>query len=345
MNAPGFRRFSAPVSLRPALLALGVAALLPGCITHRIEVKKEGPRRQQQWARICKDSALMSALAYRDPKVPLGELRPPAKCDLNQSMTEAEQHACYAARLKHEGWRLRGTCERGEKDEGRGLYFDVWQNDTVSPRRIVFSFRGTHGGPDWGANLRWFRFFGHPGRDHYDIAREESVPVIEKLWQEDSKRRPVISTTGHSLGGGLAQQVLYAAADKVYFCIALDPSPVTAWKDLKTPVQMRYRGLANRSEFAQYRIVRAYADGEILSYARGALLPFYKEDTLTRSVEFDVQGSTTAIGRHSMNLLANRIVELAEQPIPPQSTLEFVPTPPKPSYRYHETPEFQTAER
>jgi pimeloyl-ACP methyl ester carboxylesterase len=279
------------------LSALFVTMTLVGCASSRVEVKKEQGGRARQWALLCQDSAMMSALAYRN--------NPPA--ELNEKLRE------YERKLNGSGWYRRGSINRTEGD-GRGLYFEVWQNDQRQPRRICFSFRGTHGGADWGANLRWFRVVTHGRGDHYEAARAECIGLIYKFEKEAHGRKVVFSTTGHSLGGGLAQHVLYAAPHKIDHCVAFDSSPVTGYKDYGREQRKFYASQLNRAEFSQYRILRAYERGEILMFARNLSAAVYKPDTNTRSIEFDSPGGFTAIGKHSMTLLADTINKLAEQP-------------------------------
>jgi hypothetical protein len=181
--------------------AIGLGAIvpilaLPGCVTNRVQVTKEAVGRQTQWAQLCLESAMFSAVVYRH----------------DDATPDDPKRAGYQKYLTERGWQRRGFCDRKVQGDGQGLYFEVWENDTRHPRQIVFAFRGTTGGPDWGANLRWFRL--HRPRDHYYAAYDESVPLIQRFWSERGGERPVISTTGHSLGGGLAQEILYAAADK-----------------------------------------------------------------------------------------------------------------------------------
>ena len=268
-----------------------------GCHTSRVQVTKEAVGRRQQWAGLCLESAMLSAVVY-------GRDEPTVKTTEDNAKLQK-----YKRALAAKGWQRRGRCDRTE-GEGRGLYFEVWQNDTRKPRRIIFVFRGTTGGPDWGANLRWLRI--HKPRDHYVAALEECIPLIEEFYKETGSEKPIISTTGHSLGAGLAQEILYAASDKVDHCIAFDPSPVTGLHELPPLVKKLYRGQLNRSEFSQYRIIRAYEKGEILMFARNIVSLVHKPDSQTISIEFDAPGRLTAVGKHSITLLADHIDELSK---------------------------------
>ena len=309
-----------PSSARPAerklaqmfrVAALCLPLILSACMTNRVQVTKETPRRQRQWAVLCRESAMLSAIVYRsEPGVDKAKLT-------RKQIEDEEARQRYEADLKADGWWRRGVCNRSSKGDGYGLYFEVWENDRKTPHRIVFAFRGTRSGPDWAANLRWIRF--QKPRDHYLAAREECVPLIDRYYKEGGGKDPhklIISTTGHSLGAGLAQEVLYADADKVDHCIAFDPSPITALHDLNSSVKNVYRQQPDRSNFSQYRIIRAYEKGEILMYARNIISLFHKPDTQTLSIEFDTPGRMTAVGKHSIKLLTEHVIKIEKEPLP-----------------------------
>lgn len=307
----------APIRLRPfipylvRLAALTSCALLTACVSSRVQVSKESKMRQRQWAMLCKDSAMLSAIAYRNnPKDPHGPK------EAGQPLDK------YLRMLAADGWVHRGTCLRG-KGIGENLCFEVWENRSRKPRRVIIAFRGTKGTVDWLTNLRWF-FRSRRAYDHYGIAPEECLPIIASLRKESPAEPPLISTTGHSLGGGLAQQLLYVASNEVDHCVAFDPSPVTAFHDLDKSFRDQYRSLGNREQFTQYRIIRAYEKGEVLSGIRNFLQIFYKPGSLTRAVEFQSANTRGGpIGKHSMNMLAETIIIHAEQEVTPPPKAEY----------------------
>jgi pimeloyl-ACP methyl ester carboxylesterase len=292
-------------------------------MTNRVQVTKEEPGRRAQWARLCLESAMFSAIVYRHD---------------NPTPDNAKQ-ASYEKYLTTRGWQRRGVCKR-EKGDGANLYFEVWENDTRHPREIVFAFRGTSGGPDWAANLRWFRF--HRPRDHYYAAYAECVPLIHRFWSEKGGDKPIISTTGHSLGGGLAQEILYAASDKVDHSIVFDPSPVTALSDLSPEEQKVYHQQLNRSKFSQYRIIRAYERGEILMFARNIVSLVYKPDSQNIAIEFNTRDRLTAVGKHSITLLTEHLKDLVKDEGETVNPAEFRPTPLDPPEAYHDDPTFRS---
>jgi pimeloyl-ACP methyl ester carboxylesterase len=111
---------------------------------------------------------------------------------------------------------------------------------------VTVTFGGTvfTNGMDWRANLRWFL----PGgwRDQYtDVVRRFAPAFVHEFVNRTAGRQAStieLISTGHSLGGGLAQQFACAhclddrvpRVTKVY---AFDPSPVTGFFSVKRSVR------------------------------------------------------------------------------------------------------------
>lgn len=167
----------------------------------------------------------------------------------------------------------------------RGLFIVVYERE-APPREIVVVFEGTNFTelPDWGANLRWFLRFIPGYVDHYTLtAREVSNEFFHRIRSQSEKYqvseseenlRSVggdtikIVSTGHSLGGGLAQHFAYtfkqsskaSVGPRVSEVYAFDPSPVTGWVSAEDPP---------RSHNAKGLIInRIFEHGEILAYVR-----------------------------------------------------------------------------
>jgi len=276
--------------------------LLSSCASNRVQVWKESPPRQKQWADACRDAALLSVVVYRGTAFPF----------------LADEVPDFEAMVKKDGWVRKGVSDH-TNGAGRGLYFEVWENARSKPRKIVFAFRGTEftSGVDWKANFRWFRFVRR-SPDQYDVAREEALPLIDKYYDEARGGRPMIITTGHSLGGGIAEGIFYAAATKVDHCIAFDPSPVTGYYDLDKAVRTQYKNLKHRDVFPQYRVIRAHENGEILQPLRNFLGAFYKRDALVQSIEFQSERHRNSLIEHSMELLAVTILAASDRKCEPQ---------------------------
>jgi dienelactone hydrolase len=142
-----------------------------------------------------------------------------------------------------------------------GLEFHVWRRMDKGCREVVIAFRGTDRNDlgDWQSNFRWLRRL-EPKFDEYDQVRTHMQQIIERIESEGCRGPNVtVATTGHSLGGGLAQQAAYANP-RVRYVYAFDPSPVTGFFDVSA--------LQRDENIVGLGIDRAYEEGEILSLPR-----------------------------------------------------------------------------
>jgi hypothetical protein len=188
------------------------------------------------------------------------------------------------------------------------LRVEVWERQ--SPAAVAVAFGGTvfRNEMDWLANLRWFT----PGHeDEYTLTQ---VAFAKAFADECIKRhqlgQPVstqLYSTGHSLGGGLAQQFAYALPDvpsvprveKVY---AFDPSPVTGFFS----VDKKLREI-NR---ASLKIDRIYERGEILAIARSLMSLFWKPSAAApaiRGARYNLFYTCNPVAGHSMKMLAGKL--------------------------------------
>jgi hypothetical protein len=174
----------------------------------------------------------------------------PAAAKRRANSRDAEEHVNADAALLAAGWQQweefpsDGLHRKLEKTH---LRVEVWEKTLSEGSTIVaVTFGGTifNNEKDWRANLRWFL----PGGkyDQYtDVVRTFAPAFIDEYRRRLGHRRPdtvTLVATGHSLGGGLAQQFAYAHClhpdvRRVTEVYAFDPSPVTGYFSVKRSVR------------------------------------------------------------------------------------------------------------
>lgn len=101
------------------------------------------------------------------------------------------------------GWKF---VERFDDNNTSGLVYDVYSRDEGGRMIFLVAYRGTEGIRDWVANLSWITQWFNVN-DQYRIARVRFDAIVASAKRAASGRPISFITTGHSLGGGLAQHI------------------------------------------------------------------------------------------------------------------------------------------
>ena len=163
----------------------------------------------------------------------------------------------------------------------------------------VIAYRGTENYDlyekvhDWRSNFSVA--FGFT-KSQYSEALARLPHLVAALKMENPEIR--IYATGHSLGGGLAQQAAYASSN-IERAYAFDPSSVTNWSYLKLNGYLTKEKGGNPDP----TIYRIYHRGEILAYMRAITSRLNLRRFGRSDYEFHFQ-KEKAVGGHSMAILA-----------------------------------------
>lgn len=195
------------------------------------------------------------------------------------------------------------------------LRAEVWYNRKENVVAVAFGGTVFNSGRDWMSNLRWFV----PGdrNDEYTTLVRRFIPALRDKFVELGSRPEYESlatsrlvATGHSLGGGLAQQFAYALVkdehlprvSKVY---AFDPSPVTGYYSVDS-------GLLDFNR-KNLQIERIYERGEMLASVRSILsivYPLSAGDPAISEVRYNLAGGNP-VTQHSIAALARNLTRAA----------------------------------
>lgn len=212
-----------------------------------------------------------------------------------------------------------------EKIKRYHLRIEVWTR--AEPAAVAVAFGGTvfNNENDWLSNLRWFlpKWFlaGHP--DEYSETVQQFGPAFVAEFKRRAEsgdpdwaflKHATLYSTGHSLGGGLAQQFAYAlpldaGVPRVSKVFAFDPSPVTGFYSVEPAIRD-----VNRQALA---IDRIYERGEILAIVRSLTSFFVQPSTSApaiRGVRYSLFPSANPISGHSMSTLACKLHDAAQAP-------------------------------
>lgn len=185
------------------------------------------------------------------------------------------------------------------------LRAEVWENRDL--KQVVVAFGGTEfkSGKDWISNFRWLTF---KVDDEYTRLVRDFAPAFVQEYSNRSRSElggwlngAKLISTGHSLGGGLAQQFAYAIPvtlqqPKVSQVYAFDPSPVTGFFSVDPAVR-------DVNRVGLY-IDRIYERGEILALLRSFTSLFVQpsaENPTIRGVRYSLLNGGNAVANHSMH--------------------------------------------
>ena len=290
IRRPGDRVLSAPLPVAPyaqrhwqfAWMSLAAYA---GTNAGANRIKQDAIEEAKHPGRTTPDG---TPLAYRDP-VPILE------------------HAGSSRWLSFEPMSM------WDRIENAHLRVEVWENQARGALAIAFGGTVFTDLRDWLSNLRWFIPWHE---DEYTQVVRTFGPAFRDEYKRRfaSSSRPVLFSTGHSLGGGLAQQFAYALppdpdgiVPRVSEVYAFDPSPVTGYFSVE-------RGLRDANS-RDLSIDRIYERGEILALARSLLslveVPSARQPAIG-GTRYSLFYRWNPIADHSMVQLAHKIDRAAQ---------------------------------
>jgi pimeloyl-ACP methyl ester carboxylesterase len=218
-----------------------------------------------------------------------------------RALNESSVRLCEA--VKQRGWKPSARRYSSGGSEDNGFAYSVWEREDEASGElaVVIAFRGTDEIEDWYANFRPItRLF--TSDDQYTRSRDVAEQILDAL--ATASTGPYrIYLTGHSLGGGLAQHVLYSEPTRFAQAIVFNSSPVTGYLDFPGADRRAYCRCDDDTEPRIYRISER---GELLGWARGSI-PLTRN---TYHVSLNLY-SGNPIAQHSMTEMAIAMLEQA----------------------------------
>jgi hypothetical protein len=268
------------------------------------------PQPAQPEAAIDLDYALLSLAAYGDIKK--------NKPDKENSRIDANE---LLSGMGWSRWTTFPETNLQAKMDAVHLRAEVWSNR--SKGCVVVAFGGTvfSSWKDWKSNLHWFDPFQH---DEYSLVVDKFGPEFHDSFAKQREtpgweflQGASLYSTGHSLGGGLAEEFAYSLragcprvprVTKVY---AFDPSPVTGFLSVKRSTRMENK--------KNLKIDRIYERGEVLAILRSITSAIHKPPAVNpevRQLRYNLFGNdrfgvTNPIAGHSIQDLARGLKKAA----------------------------------
>ncbi len=257
------------------------------------------------------DGTIDSACDYQRTGAPpsdWGMPRPQASRPPNEDLGGEPEESGDPGRWSRYVSKNKGTEEEKASEacvNKKGLFYETYvfeQDGQV--KRAVLAFRGTENRErekrlDWSTNLS--ASLGMEPKQ-YKFARKKLGPLIDEL---STHPEIEIYATGHSLGGGLAQQAgyLFPEIKAVY---TFNTSPITNWSRLRLKTIKSKGGTATKTGLIRNdypTIYRVYHTGEALHSIRNVVTTF----TTTRYRRYDIGVQLRPkelVGGHSQAILA-----------------------------------------
>lgn len=193
------------------------------------------------------------------------------------------------------------------------LRAEVWWH--LQEKKVAVAFGGTvfTNIKDWKANLRWF--LPHED-DEYTVIVKSFGRAFEKEYLDKVKQAGWqasehihLFSTGHSLGGGLAQEFAYSlpindAIPRISKVYAIDPSPVTGFYSVQKDVR--------EVNVLQLDIDRIFERGEILAVLRSIVslfVPPRRKSPTIRQIRYNLFPTWDPITGHSIAEFAFKLNE------------------------------------
>jgi hypothetical protein len=196
------------------------------------------------------------------------------------------------------------------------LRAEVWQREASSSVAVAFGGTVATSGKDWLSNFRWF--IPHHKDEYTEIVSRFGPDFVASfaLRRQNPENaflaNASIFSTGHSLGGGLAQQFAYSlpadpSVPRIFEVFAFDPSPVTGYFSVDPVLRDTNKvGL---------QIGRIYERGEILAILRSFTSLVIKPsavDPVIRGARFNLFKARNPIAGHSIEELASAMRNAAQ---------------------------------